>query len=309
MLDRAKRLDGGTTWHSKVANWTLTSPSFLTARNLILARHVGDILTGINRYVTALSESVHYFQPVRASVQRDYTSRDVPISSVDPTGQNVAMVLRSLSFPALKKFRAWLLEHFGFEVYPVEVGDGARVALRMKERGSESEFNLADMGFGFSQMLPFLVQIWYVVEYEPEFGENNYHRYVSAHEAIPTNYIVAIEQPELHLHPGLQSKLADLFINIIKVSKEKDIPVRFILETHSPALIERIGSHVEANNALAKDVQVLLFERSAKSGKSNNARVRKTEFDEQGTLKEWPFGFLDPLPPPIDKVTLQTSAK
>ena len=74
------------------------------------------------------------------------------------------MVLASLGPTALSKFREWMLHHFGFEVYPQSVGDGARIALRMKEAGSDAEFNLADMGFGFSQMLPFLFQIWYVVE-------------------------------------------------------------------------------------------------------------------------------------------------
>jgi predicted ATPase len=206
------------------------------------------------------------------------------------------MVLASLGTSALKDFRAWLLEHFGFEVYPQSVGDGARIALRMKEAGSDAEFNLADMGFGFSQMLPFLVQIWYLVEQAPSRVRRYYGQ-----QAIPPSYIIAIEQPELHLHPALQSRVADLFVAMAAFSAEEGLPVRFVLETHSPTIIERLGAHVEAGSLLQQDVQVLLFDRGEDETKPTTATVRVAEFDEQGVLKNWPFGFLSPPPGPVGK--------
>jgi hypothetical protein len=302
MLQRARAPATASTWYQNVANWEANTAAFKKFRNLLLAKYTGEMLAGVNSYVSQLARSVHYFQPVRASVQRDYLSRDVQVGSVDPSGSNVAMVLGSLSPSALRKFRSWLLEHFGFEVYPQGVGDGARVALRMKEAGSDAEFNLADMGFGFSQMLPFLVQIWYVVEHDrsrfrvrPNYGQ----------PAVPASYIIAIEQPELHLHPALQSRVADLFVAMAALSAEKGFPVRFVLETHSPAVIERLGAHVEAGSLSRQDVQVLLFDRGEDEAKANTASVSVAEFDEQGVLKNWPFGFLAPPPWPVGKPLAQ----
>jgi hypothetical protein len=309
MLKRARAIGSVNTWSQNVARWTVDSARFRKMRDLLLAKYTGEILTGINNYVSQLARSVHYFQPVRAGVQRDYLSRDVQVSSVDPSGSNVAMVLASLSPSMLRKFRDWLLTHFRFEVYPQSVGDGARIALRMREAGSNTEFNLADMGFGFSQMLPFIVQIWYVIEYESTRPRSRGLFPPSSTAAIPRGNIVAIEQPELHLHPALQSSLADLFVAMSKLSRERDLPIRFVLETHSPTIIERVGAHVEAGSLLPQDVQVILFDRGENESRANTATVTSTEFDGHGVLKHWPFGFLAPPPTPVGQAWAQPVAQ
>src|SRR5207253_2299757 len=52
---------------------------------------------------------------------------------------------------------------------------------------------------------------------------------------------VAIEQPELHLHPKLQAELGDLFIETaLPRDKRDESRSRFLLETHSEHLILRI---------------------------------------------------------------------
>lgn len=47
--------------------------------------------------------------------------------------------------------------------------------------------------------------------------------------------LIAIEQPEIHIHPRLQAEIADLFIESIHKNKH-----RFIIETHSEHLILRL---------------------------------------------------------------------
>jgi hypothetical protein len=299
MLTEVKTPTGVGVWDMRVSQWTLESSHFKDLRNSLLGRAASEILAATNSYVTQLAASVYYFQPVRAGVQRDYLSRDVQVGSVDSSGLNVAMVLASLGTQALNKFREWMQQHFGFEVYPQSVGDGARIALRMRETSTNVEFNLADMGFGFSQMLPFLVQIWNIIEHEPLKSRTRWYsqRFPAADLAVPQSYIIAIEQPELHLHPALQARLADLFVAMARLSREREIPVRFILETHSPAIIERIGALVELEQLDPHDVQILLFERGREGSSANTSMVRTTEFDSAGILKDWPFGFLSPHPP------------
>lgn len=288
------REEGASSWVDRTRGWTEESVHFRKVRNYILAGRTNDFLESLNVSVTQLARSVHYFQPVRASVERDYVSRDVSVTSVDPSGLNVAMVLANLPPQALREFRDWMRNHFGFEVFPQSVADGARIALRMKEANSGTEFNLADTGFGFSQMFPFLVQIWSLGQDRPYQRQFVYagpsYRY--ARSGIASNYLIAIEQPELHLHPALQARLADLIVSVVRVSREKHTPIRFMLETHSPTIIERIGQLVESRSIAADDVQVLLFEPDPTNPRTNTTRVRSTTFDSEGVLQDWPFGFL-----------------
>ena len=295
------RNNGVGTWKDRTSGWNVDSKGFRALRNLLLAKRMNDVLDSASVYLNQLAKSVFYFQPVRAKSERDYVSRDVSVTSVNSTGLNVAMVLASLSRQELSRFRDWMRKNFGFEVFPHNVADGTRVALRMREAGNETEFNLADTGFGFSQMLPFLVQVWSLTSARESARRRSNVQFYSRFESstVPTSYIIAIEQPELHLHPALQAKLADLFVAMIKLSKAERVPIRFVLETHSQALIERIGQSVDCKLIDPDDVQVILFERDTADTSGNTSSVRTTSFDTEGVLIDWPFGFLSaPLTPP-----------
>jgi AAA ATPase domain len=297
MLEFMKN-NGPQSWKDQVHYWTISTDRFHKLRNLLLAGRVNDLLGSANAYATQLAASINYFQPVRSSVDRDYLTRDVSVTAVDPSGLNVALVLSSLSPGAQRKFREWMREHFDFEVFPQSVGDGARIALRMKDAISGTEFNLADTGFGFSQMLPFLVQIWSILAVD-ETRPRSFRLARFGRPAIPTNHLLAIEQPELHLHPLLQARLADMIVATANLSKERGVPVRFMLETHSPTIIERIGQAIEDKKLQPDDAQVVLFELDRNNPKANRAIVKTTKFDSDGILQEWPFGF---LAAPVSKV-------
>lgn len=301
MLASMQAITDVNSWHQKVSSWETSSPFYKKIRDLFIARFVANLLTSLNVSITQLARSVHYFAPVRAGVERDYLSRDVPVARVDSRGANVAMFLSALDRPSLERFREWTRNHFKFEVFPKSVGDGARIALRLKEEHSGVEFNLADMGFGFSQMLPFLVQIWSFSEREFQRGRTRFVSILNRdnRSIISNSAIIAIEQPELHLHPALQARLADLFVTTARLSKDRELPIRFILETHSPTIIERIGQLIEAGSIQAEDVQVLHFERTNDGQSANTSTVRKSWFDERGILQDWPIGFfLAPQDPP-----------
>ena len=75
------------------------------------------------------------------------------------------------------------------------------------------EVRLTDIGFGVSQVLPVLILCYYV----------------------PEGSILILEQPEAHLHPKVQSELADLLIEVVQNRK-----LQIILESHSENLIVRL---------------------------------------------------------------------
>ena len=72
--------------------------------------------------------------------------------------------------------------------------------------------NISDVGFGVSQALPILT------------------------EGITMNYeqMFLVEQPEIHLHPKMQMRIADFFITLASTNH------KVIVETHSDHIINRI---------------------------------------------------------------------
>ena len=169
----------------------------------------------------------------------------------------------------------------GFQVRATREGGHAK--LLVKEAGSSSETNLADTGFGYSQVLPIILQLWK--------SERDAKR-MSARKAVGRQQIVAIEQPELHLHPHFQALLADVLAVSVKASKTVGSPLSIILETHSEHLVNRLGALVEKGKLSPSDIGVYLVDRE-ESGQTT--RVQHASFSKQGTLTDpWPFGFFAP---------------
>lgn len=94
-----------------------------------------------------------------------------------------------------------------------------------------SEISLNQVGYGFTQLLPLILQI--------VFLENN---------------VIIIEEPESNLHPALQSKLADFFSEAAK-----EFEIQFIIETHSEYLIRRLQYLTAKKEIEAEDTQIYYF--------------------------------------------------
>ncbi len=129
-----------------------------------------------------------------------------------------------------------------------------------------------DVGIGVSQVLPVLVTSY-----------------------ASRNKIIAIEQPEIHLHPALQADLGDVFIQSALGPGSN----RFLIETHSEHLLLRVMRRMrETSNGelpegippiTPKDVCVLFVQ-----PKGTSSAVRHLELDEEGQLLDpWPGGFFE----------------
>jgi AAA15 family ATPase/GTPase len=105
--------------------------------------------------------------------------------------------------------------------------------------------------------------------------------------------LVAIEQPELHVHPAIQVQLGDLFIT---ESSEKKF---FLIETHSEHLLLRLLRRInetfegelppDMKPCTANDVAIYYLDKGAKG-----MHVRRLEISEDGDSKgEWPAGFFE----------------
>ena len=95
----------------------------------------------------------------------------------------------------------------------------------------------------------------------------------------PTAQRLYIDKPETQLHPRAQTELADLFVAATKQS--------FIIETHSEPLISRLGEMISEGRLDRDEVEVYLLH-----WHESNSQLRRTTFDAEGMLSEWPPGFL-----------------
>ena len=213
-----------------------------------------------------------YIGPFRAPPERFYRVQELAVGHMDPHGENLAMFLRSLSPSQIEAFSSFALEHVGFRVRLR--AEGMHVAILLEDETGES-YNLIDMGYGFSQVLPVIAQCWATA--------SGWH----PSERDPLPKLLAVEQPELHLHPHYQAKLADLFVGTIDAVPDS----RLLVETHSEALVSRLGELVEAGKLASERVSVLLFEQDATTKVTS---VRQSTFAPDGTLTNWPFGFFAP---------------
>jgi hypothetical protein len=119
-----------------------------------------------------------------------------------------------------------------------------------------------DVGIGISQVLPVLVMA---------YGSRN--------------KLIAMEQPEIHLHPALQAELGDVFIEAALGERKNT----FILETHSEHLILRLMRRIREGKISPEDVGVVFVDPLARGSRFIELRI-----DEDGDfIDEWPGGFFE----------------
>lgn len=119
-----------------------------------------------------------------------------------------------------------------------------------------------DVGIGISQVLPVLVAA---------YGSEG--------------KLIAMEQPEIHLHPALQAELGDVFIEAALGERKNT----FILETHSEHLILRLMRRIREGKISPYDIGVVFVEPLA-----NGSRFVELRIDEEGDfIDEWPGGFFE----------------
>ncbi len=122
--------------------------------------------------------------------------------------------------------------------------------------------DLTHVGVGVSQVLPILVMCLL---------------------AQPDTTII-IEQPELHLHPKVQTLLGDFFLSMAMLDKQ------CIVETHSEYIINRLRFRAAA--AQADEVSSLLKVYFAEK-KNGASEFRPVNVNQYGAILEWPEGFFD----------------
>lgn len=234
-----------------------------------------DFLSQFETAYEAAMDNIYYLGPLRSFPKRSYQWSGTSPTDVGQQGEltinailaatlkgekrNLAKGTRYKTFQAMVAH--WLKELgliYSFRVDEIAPNSNHFKTYVKKESGS-AEVALTDVGFGVSQILPVIVLLYYV----------------------PEGSTVLFEQPEIHLHPSVQSKLADL---ILTVSETRNVQV--IVESHSEHFIRRLQRRIAEDSANTKDLKLFFF--STKRGK---ASYQELQLDEFGAIHNWPANF------------------
>lgn len=259
--------------------------------NLFLLIHCSSLIAYIDEVIVKFFKSSIYVAPIRATAERFYRIQGLSVDEVDSRGSNVPMMLDNMRANNLEEhWQKWTMENFGTK-YRVKSSLG-NVSVEVFIDGDY--YNLADTGFGYSQFLPILLLIWKKTQVDLEEGLENRNdnlflpratQKVQYDDSVITTII--IEQPELHLHPRMQSQFADLLFNIIRQTDD----VKFIIETHSVAIINRLGDLIEdtVDSDMQDKFNIYLVNRNVNE---NDERIQAVRYDDNGIITGWPVGFL-----------------
>lgn len=201
--------------------------------------------------------------PIRTEPRRTYEIlKDVP----RPSGGHVPMILARAYGGHDWQVLEEALDRFGkasglFERIDVKrLGRSESSPFQIRIKVAGPLFNIVDVGYGVSQVLPIVVDIL-----QAKRGST-----------------FLLQQPEVHLHPKAQAELGSLIGRLAKAEKK-----RFIIETHSDYLLDRLRMEVRDGKSLKQsDLLVLYFQRT-RSGVS----IHPLGVDALGNLQDVPEGY------------------
>lgn len=135
--------------------------------------------------------------------------------------------------------------------------------LKVGLSNSDNTHDLTHVGVGVSQVLPILVMCL----------------------LADTDSTLVFEQPELHLHPKVQTLLGDFFLSMALCNKQ------CIVETHSEYFIDRLRFRIAAaspDKELNSQTKIYFVEKP-----SQTSFFREVVINEYGAISDWPEGFFD----------------
>jgi hypothetical protein len=220
------------------------------------------IVGSIREEISEMLQSLDYLGPLRERPRRLYMVSGETPQEVGQRGQFAPELLFRADASFRRRVARWLRRmDLGVAIGAPEIGDDA-FSIELKRYAQSPWVNMADSGFGVSQVLPLIVQ-----------------SLRADHEGL-----LIAEQPEIHLNPRIQALLADLFVST--ASDRRPI----IVETHSEHLVLRLRRLIAEGSIESKDVALYFTEKTG-----DESTIREVPILEDGRIRPdtWPSGFFE----------------
>ncbi len=237
--------------------------NYVELRQLVLYLNLNVYLRECEDYLCTYFKNVSYIAPLRATAERYYRIQGLSVNEIDPRGANVAMILTNMNPSEREAFQHWTKSSFGFEIEIIP--SGGHISINIIINGKKN--NIADTGFGFSQIIPIILMLWKTKKLKSK------------------KRTIVIEQPEVHLHPKMQTQLMDVVLEIIRKSEN----IIMIIETHSQTIINHLGKRLEGDNLLSENINIFLINQD----EEGNSNIKLSSYNKEGYLENWPIGFFN----------------
>ena len=233
-----------------------------------------NFLSEFEAQYETLMDKIFYLGPLREHPQREYRWAGSSPDDVGPRGERTIDAIlaatardemRNLAphkrYKPFQEMIAHWLRELGlinsFEIKEIAPGSNLYQACVQIDKGPETM--LTDVGFGVSQILPVLVLLYYV----------------------PEGSIVLMEQPEIHLHPSVQSGLADVMLAVAKTRR-----VQIVVESHSEHLLRRFQRRVAEEEMSSSDLKLYFVHTE-----HGVAECDDLSLNMWGEIENWPDEF------------------
>ena len=210
------------------------------------------------RFTEESLSRMRYLGPLRAAPERFYIAGGETPQDVGTAGERAIDVLRmhsrltgssDESRELVAKVEEWV-NRFGFSL-EVKFSQASPTVYEVLfvDPHTNIPVNIADVGFGASQVLPVIVEGFY----------------------SPQGCTFLVEQPEIHLHPKAQATLGDLLVDLSKHDRQ------VIVETHSESILQRVQLRIADETIAPSDVAIYYFEPTAQG-----TQIREIKLTEYG---------------------------
>jgi len=233
-------------------------------RGLIPAEGRGESSWGETRArLLGLHRAVQWLGSRQLS-ERLSTRPTAPRSLMLPDGSDVGALLASRP-EVLAAVSGWCRTHLQRTVEVLEVPPAHfRVVLRHIDKPM-IDVDLVDAGEGLLKVMPVLAALA-----------------MGAYPGAEVPRILAIEEPESHLHPTLQRALADYIAASVREQQSSGRCI--IMETHSQHIL--LGVQIQVARGLLRPEQVQVYWVHQEEGRS---RAERVQLDADGRLAgSWP---------------------
>ena len=163
----------------------------------------------------------------------------------------------------------WLEYLTGYSVRAEEVEGTSIVKVAYKTKTTTKEFRPCHVGTGVSYLATVII----------------------AALSCTKNSVLIIENPEIHLHPGAQSR----FIEFFSFFASKGLQI--ILETHSDHIINGIRKEIRRGNIALSQVGVYFMKQNEK-----DTTAIKIDFTPKGAIVNMQDGFFDQFDEDLDEL-------
>lgn len=278
--------------------WDINSPPDVRA-TVISLQSFHHVATYLAAY---FSRSLKYLGPLRHEPQAVYSS----LGHSDPRnvglkGEFTAAVLhinrwKTISYPSPKPNSE---HHFSYETKTTSL----QVACKewLSYLGVISDYDTRDKGkLGY--------EIYVKIDAHDRWQDLT-HVGVGVSQVLPIvlmfllsdpDDVLIFEQPELHLHPKVQSRLCDFFCAMAATGRQS------VIETHSEYLINRLRLRIaQSRDNELRDMSSVFFI----TKKDSRSDFSKVEINEFGAILDWPQDFFDQTDKETENILIEASKK